>query len=52
MSNDFMPLWERALAIPLVKLHDTIYRKTGGRIGHRILPGAPFLSHERRSLTR
>jgi deazaflavin-dependent oxidoreductase (nitroreductase family) len=41
MSNDFMPLWERALAIPLVKLHDTIYRKTGGRIGHRILPGAP-----------
>jgi F420H(2)-dependent quinone reductase len=41
MSNDFMPQWERCLVIPLVKLHDTLYRKTGGRIGHRLLPGAP-----------
>lgn len=41
MSNDFMPRWERYLVIPLVKMHDTIYQKTGGRIGHRILLGAP-----------
>lgn len=41
MSNDVMPLWERYLVIPLVTLHDAMYRKTDGRIGHRILPGAP-----------
>jgi F420H(2)-dependent quinone reductase len=38
MSN--MPLWERYLGVPLLKVHDTIYRKTEGRIGHK-LPGAP-----------
>jgi hypothetical protein len=43
MSN--MPLWERYLGKPLLDLHDTIYNKTEGRIGHRIpLPGmAPML---------
>ena len=35
-----MPLWERYLGIPLLRVHDAIYRKTDGRIGHRI-PGAP-----------
>lgn len=38
MTN--MPLWERYLGIPLLRVHDAIYRKTDGRIGHRI-PGAP-----------
>ncbi|MEZ0051764.1 deazaflavin-dependent oxidoreductase (nitroreductase family) [Mycobacterium sp. MAA66] len=35
-----MPLWERYLGLPMLKLHDTIYQKTEGRIGHRI-PGVP-----------
>ena len=35
-----MPLWERYLGIPLLRVHDAIYRKTDGRVGHRI-PGAP-----------
>lgn len=35
-----MPLWEKYLGLPLLKVHDTIYQKTEGRIGHRI-PGAP-----------
>lgn len=35
-----MPLWEKYLGLPLLKVHDTIYQKTDGRIGHRI-PGAP-----------
>jgi F420H(2)-dependent quinone reductase len=35
-----IPLWERYLGIPLLRVHDAIYRKTDGRIGHRI-PGAP-----------
>lgn len=34
------PAWERYLGIPLLRLHDAIYQKTNGRIGHRI-PGAP-----------
>jgi F420H(2)-dependent quinone reductase len=38
MSN--MPLWERYIGVPLLGLHDTIYKKTNGRIGHRI-PGTP-----------
>jgi F420H(2)-dependent quinone reductase len=38
MSN--MPLWERYLGLPMLRVHDAIYRKTDGRIGHRI-PGAP-----------
>lgn len=35
-----MPLWEKYLGLPMLKVHDTIYQKTEGRIGHRI-PGAP-----------
>jgi deazaflavin-dependent oxidoreductase (nitroreductase family) len=43
--SDYMPWYERHLGKPLLDLHDTIYKKTGGRIGHRIpLPGmAPNL---------
>ncbi|BBX86670.1 F420H(2)-dependent quinone reductase [Mycolicibacterium aubagnense] len=35
-----MPLWEKYLGLPLLKLHDRIYQKTEGRIGHQI-PGVP-----------
>jgi deazaflavin-dependent oxidoreductase (nitroreductase family) len=35
-----MPLWERLIGVPMLKLHDKIYRGTGGRIGHRV-PGGP-----------
>ncbi|MUL46006.1 nitroreductase family deazaflavin-dependent oxidoreductase [Mycobacterium sp. CBMA293] len=35
-----MPLWERYLGLPMLKLHDRIYQKTDGRIGHH-LPGTP-----------
>ena len=35
-----MPLWEKYLGLPLLKVHDKIYQKTEGRIGHRI-PGVP-----------
>ena len=38
MSN--MPLWERYIGVPMLKVHDAIYRKTEGRIGHQI-PGTP-----------
>jgi F420H(2)-dependent quinone reductase len=38
MSN--MPLWERYVGLPVLKLHDTILRKTNGRIGH-VVPGQP-----------
>lgn len=31
---------EQRLGVPLLRLHDLIYRRTHGRIGHRI-PGAP-----------
>jgi deazaflavin-dependent oxidoreductase (nitroreductase family) len=43
--SDYMPWYERYLGKPLLDLHDTIYQKTEGRIGHRIpLPGmAPNL---------
>jgi deazaflavin-dependent oxidoreductase (nitroreductase family) len=40
-----MPLWERYLGLPLLKVHDAIYRKTDGRIGHRIPGQAPILLH-------
>ena len=32
------PAWERYLGAPLLKVHDTIYQRTNGLIGHR-LPG-------------
>ena len=35
-----VPVWEKYIGIPLLGVHDTIYQKTKGRIGHRI-PGAP-----------
>jgi len=41
MSN--MPLWERYIGIPLLGLHDKIYQKTEGRIGHHIPGGPPSL---------
>ena len=34
------PAWERYLGAPLLKVHDTIYQRTNGLIGHRI-PGVP-----------
>ncbi|MGV0645601.1 nitroreductase family deazaflavin-dependent oxidoreductase [Mycolicibacterium sp. XJ879] len=36
-----MPLWERYIGLPMLRLHDKIYKRTNGRIGHRILPGTP-----------
>ncbi|MGV0795190.1 nitroreductase family deazaflavin-dependent oxidoreductase [Mycolicibacterium sp. XJ1819] len=36
-----MPWWEKHIALPLLMLHDKVYRNTNGRIGHRILPGTP-----------
>lgn len=38
MSN--LTPFEQYVGIPILRLHDTIYRKTNGRIGHRI-PGVP-----------
>ena len=38
-----MPLWEKYLGLPLLKLHDRIYQKTEGRIGHQIPDVPPSL---------
>jgi F420H(2)-dependent quinone reductase len=38
MSN--LTLMERLVLAPFLQMHDTIYRKTDGRIGHQI-PGMP-----------
>ncbi|MDX1893031.1 nitroreductase family deazaflavin-dependent oxidoreductase [Mycolicibacterium sp. 050158] len=35
-----VPLWEKYIGMRLLGVHDAIYQKTGGRIGHHI-PGAP-----------
>ncbi|MEZ0366282.1 nitroreductase family deazaflavin-dependent oxidoreductase [Mycobacterium sp. pUA109] len=36
-----IPRWiEQQVAVPLLRLHDTIYQRTNGRIGHKI-PGVP-----------
>ncbi|HET6735296.1 nitroreductase family deazaflavin-dependent oxidoreductase [Mycobacterium sp.] len=35
-----MPMWEKYIGLPLLMLHDKIYKGTEGRIGHKI-PGAP-----------
>lgn len=40
MSAMNQPAWEKYLGVPLLRAHDAIYRKTNGRIGHRI-PGVP-----------
>ena len=36
-----MPAVEKYIGLPLLMLHDKIYKGTNGRIGHRILPGTP-----------
>jgi F420H(2)-dependent quinone reductase len=33
-------MWEKYIGLPLLMLHDKIYKGTEGRIGHKI-PGAP-----------
>lgn len=33
-------MWEKYIGLPLLMLHDKIYKSTDGRIGHKI-PGAP-----------
>lgn len=38
MSN--LSLFEQLVGVPILRLHDRIYQKTNGRIGHRI-PGVP-----------
>lgn len=38
MSN--LSLFEQYVGVPMLRLHDTIYQKTKGRVGHRI-PGVP-----------
>lgn len=35
-----MPAWERYIGVPMLRLHDWIYKGTNGRIGHKV-PGAP-----------
>ena len=35
-----MPLWERYIGLPMLRLHDAIYQKTDGRIG-QVMPGFP-----------
>jgi F420H(2)-dependent quinone reductase len=35
-----MPPWEKYIGLPLLTLHDKIYKGTNGRIGHTI-PGGP-----------
>lgn len=35
-----MPWWERYIGLPLLLLHDKVYKATDGRIGHHI-PGGP-----------
>lgn len=35
-----MPWWERHIGLPMLMLHDKVYKATGGRIGHTI-PGGP-----------
>jgi F420H(2)-dependent quinone reductase len=37
---DIARLFEQLIGVPLLRLHDAIYKGTDGRIGHRI-PGAP-----------
>ena len=38
MSN--LTAFEQFVGVPILRLHDTIYQKTNGRIGHKI-PGVP-----------
>ncbi|QUR68499.1 nitroreductase family deazaflavin-dependent oxidoreductase [Mycobacterium spongiae] len=41
MSN--LTTFEKLVGVPILRLHDKIYRKTQGRIGHRIPGGPPSL---------
>jgi hypothetical protein len=41
MSN-LTPI-EQLVLIPWLRFHDMVYRKTNGRIGHRVIPGLPSL---------
>lgn len=38
-----MPAWEKFIGLPLLMLHDKIYKGTDGRIGHTIPGGPPAL---------
>lgn len=38
-----MPWYERYIGLPLLLLHDKVYKATGGRIGHKIPGGPPTL---------
>lgn len=36
-----LPRWfERSVGVPLIRMHDKVYKQTNGRVGHRI-PGIP-----------
>jgi len=36
------PRWvEQQVGVRLLRLHDAIYKRTNGRIGHRFIPGTP-----------
>ena len=37
------PSWEKYIGVPMLKLHDRIYKGTNGRIGHRVPGGPPTL---------
>ena len=37
-----MPAWEKYIGVPMLKLHDRIYKGTHGRIGHT-MPGGPSM---------
>lgn len=38
-----MPPWERYIGLPMLLLHDKLYKATDGRIGHTIPFGPPAL---------
>lgn len=37
------PAWERYLGAPMLKVHDAVYQKSNGLIGHRLPGMSPFL---------
>ena len=47
-----MPAWEKYIGLPLLMLHDKIYKGTNGRIGHRILPVGRVPRYGRRDSER
>jgi deazaflavin-dependent oxidoreductase (nitroreductase family) len=38
-----MPWYEKYIGLPLLMMHDKVYKATGGRIGHTIPGGPPAL---------